>query len=140
MSNIVLALLAGFFNGVGDFFTKMSAGKISPYIGGIILSVCAAIPSLIYLLFIKGLAGNTMVTKLGIVYSALGGLTIGVGVVCFFVLFNRGVNISSMQPIIKTMVVMSALLLGLIVLREKLGLIQVIGLGFSVVGIYLMTK
>ncbi len=140
MPSVLLAILAGVFNGIGDFFTRLSAGRISPYMGGIVLSIFAAVPSLLYLLFVKGLEGNTMVTKLGFLYSALGGLTIGIGVVMFFVLFNRGVNISTVQPVVKTALIVTAVIMGVLLLREKITLQQLAGIVLALTGIYLITK
>jgi uncharacterized membrane protein len=136
----MLAILAGMFNGIGDFFTKLTAGKISPYLGGIILSIFAAVPSALYLIFIKGVQGNSYITKIGFLYSALGGLTIGIGVIFFFVMFNKGVDISQAQPIVKTALILTAVILGVLVLREKISMTHLLGMVFSLIGIYFLTK
>lgn len=139
MSNLVLALIAGTMNGLGDFFSKLTAGKISPYLAGILLSLFSAITVAVYLVFVKGLSGNTFITKQGFVYAALGGVAIGVGVIFFFLLMNRAA-ISTVQPIVKSAVVLAAVILGIIVLREKVSVMQIIGMLLSIVGIYFLTK
>jgi uncharacterized membrane protein len=140
MPSIVMMLFAGILNGVGDFFTKLAAGKISPYISAITLSLSAVFTVAIYFIFVKNVPGNLVVSKAGLLYSALGGISIGLGMIFFFNLFAKGANISTAQPIIKSIVVLSAVLLGVIVLKEKMNFAQVIGMVFSIIGIYFLAK
>ena len=139
MSNLLLALIAGTMNGVGDFFSKLTAGRISPYLAGILISTFSALTIAAYLVFIKGLTGNTYITKSGFFYAALGGVAIGIGVIFFFLLINRAA-ISQVQPIVKSAVVLAAVILGVLVLREKMTVMQVTGMLLSVIGIYFLTK
>jgi uncharacterized membrane protein len=74
MSNFVLMLFSGLFNGLGDFCSKMTAGKISPYLAAMFLSLFSAITIAIYLIFIKGLEGNINMTKQGFLFSVILGL------------------------------------------------------------------
>jgi len=140
MPNLIMMLLAGAFNGVGDFFSKLAAGKTSPYISAMLVSFGAIITVGVYFLFVKNQPGNMLVSKAGVIYALLGGISIGVGMIFFFGLFSRGAEIATAQPIIKSAVVLSAVLLGLIVLREKMSLMQVIGMVLSIAGIYFLTK
>lgn len=139
MSNVILALIAGTMNGLGDFFSKLTAGKISPYLGGILLSGFAALTVAFYLVFIKGLEGNTFITKQGFLYAALGGIAIGIGVIFFFLLMNKSA-ISTTLPIVKSAVVLTAVMLGMIALQEKVSIMQGVGMVLSVLGIYFLTK
>lgn len=140
MSYFIMMLLAGIGNGMGDFFSKLAAGKMSPYLAAMIMSVSALCTVAVYFFLVRHQAGNLVLTKAGVGYAILGGLSIGVGMVFFFNLFAKGVNITQAQPIIKSVVVLSAVLLGAIVLKEKMTVSQIIGLLLSVAGIYFLAK
>lgn len=140
MPNLVMMLLAGVFNGVGDFFSKLAAVRMSPYLSAMLMSFSAIITVAIYLMFVRAQPGAMSFSKLGAFYAVLGGISIGAGMVFFFGLFSKGADIATAQPVIKSAVVLSAVLLGVIVLREKMSLMQVVGMVLSIAGIYFLTK
>ncbi|MCL5666754.1 MAG: EamA family transporter [Patescibacteria group bacterium] len=140
MANFILMILAGAFNGVGDFFSKLTAEKISPYLAAMLLSLFSAITIAVYLFLIKGPSGNMSMTRQGFLFAVLGGVAIGISSIFFFVMFSKGVNLSLAQPIVKSTLVIVAVLLGVIALREKMTVNQIIGLALSLVGIYFLTK
>jgi len=138
MSNLIIALLAGTLNGLGDFATKVASNRISPALGAIFLCTGAAIPGVLYLLFINH--SNMLVTKTGVLYSIAGGFIIGIGTILFFTLFSRNVNLSIYQPVIKTMVVLTAVVLSFIFFPSKISWQQILGIIFSLAGIYLLVR
>ena len=48
-----MMLLAGVLNGVGDFFSKLAAVRMSPYISAMIMSFSTIITVAIYFMFVK---------------------------------------------------------------------------------------
>ena len=119
MSNLIMMLMAGILNGVGDFFSKLAAVRMSPYLSAIIMSFSAVLTVAIYLIFVRSQPGVITFSRVGAFYAILGGISIGVGMIFFFGLFSKGAEIATAQPIIKSAVVLSAVILGLIVLKEK---------------------
>lgn len=140
MTNLVMMLLAGVLNGIGDFFSKLAAVRMSPYLSAMIMSGSAILTVAIYLLFVKAQPGAMVFSKVGAFYAVLGGISIGAGMIFFFGLFSKGADIATAQPVIKSMVVLSAVILGLIVLREKMSVMQIIGMALSIAGIYFLAK
>lgn len=135
-----MMLLAGIGNGLGDFFSKIAATKMSPYWSAIIMSLAAVLTVGVYYLFVRSQPGNMLITKSGVFYSVLGGVCIGLGMVFFFGLFSRGANLSVVNPVAKSLVVFCAVVLGALALKEKFSWLQALGAAFSILGIYFLTK
>lgn len=140
MPLFIMMLLAGIGNGLGDFFSKLAAGKMSPYWSAMIMSFSAVLTVAFYYLFVRHQPGNAFITKAGVGYAILGGLCIGGGMIFFFNLFAKGANISVVNPVAKTIVVLSAVILGVFLLKERMTSNLVIGTLLSIAGIYFLTK
>lgn len=135
-----MMLLAGTLNGVGDFFSKLAAVRMSPYLSAMIMSGSAILTVAVYFMFVRSQPGAATFTRMGAFYAVLGGIAIGAGMIFFFGLFSKGADIATAQPVIKSAVVLSAVILGLIILREKMSATQVIGMLLSIAGIYFLAK
>lgn len=133
-------LLIGILNGTGDFFIKISSGKISPYLGSAILSATATIIPLTYLLLTKK-PDHLLITKHGFLTSVIAGALIGTSATLLFLLFSQSsVNLSKAQPIVKTTVVITAITLGTLLLKEKLSPQHWLGVTLSITGIFILSK
>ena len=76
----------------------------------------------------------------GVFYSLASGLFIGGGMILSFSLFTRGQQLATAQPIVKTAVVVTAVLISILFLRERITVQQGAGLVLSLLGIYFLSR
>jgi uncharacterized membrane protein len=147
MNAAVLAILAGLFWGVGEFFTKqvLHTGRIGP-LTAIAVRSTVALPVLwaVYLVFVhvRGVeprdwpnAGAATLAKL-----ILGsGLAAGaIAMICFYGALNLG-PISKVKPIAFTLAPVTAVLLGWLVLGEAMTVKKTLAVLMIITGILLLT-
>lgn len=137
MTWIPIALLAALLNTLMDFFVKLSSNKINGPLGGIILNSAAVIPVLIYFLYQKS-QGDILITKPGIIYSIIAGLSIGTATIFLFRLFSMGGNLSLISPFLRITIGVFSIILGLIIFRETLTTKTILGILLAASGLYLM--
>jgi uncharacterized membrane protein len=102
-------------------------------VNGSALAACV----LLYFIFHKPgieLPGNN-----GILFAVLAGVSIGVANFAAFGVYKTGMPVSIAVPLTRTAVAMGAVVLGIILFSETLTLVNVAGIGLSLVSIYLMT-
>lgn len=139
MYTLLLTIIAGIFQGIGDFLVKLSSNKISPQIGAIVLLISATIPPTAYFLITKNFKG-AMITKQGLALSILAGIFIGIGVTIFYIVFSRGGLLSVISPVTRTSIIVVSFLLGLIFLHEQLVLTKIIGFILAISGIFFLFR
>lgn len=132
MEVFILIILCAIFYTVFEVFAGLAGGKVNDWLAAVLYNgIGTVVPLAVY--FASSAKGKT--TWKGVLYASLA----GVGIMLFSVLlarvFNKGGNLSYVIPAIYgTAIVMSALF-GFLFLKEKLALLQVIGLAFVVVGV-----
>lgn len=135
---LIFALLSAFFNSLMDLFTKLSSGKIHVGAGATLICFFATIPTLIYLLISKFRGQEIDISKGGVLFSALAGLTVGVATIFAYKMFDTGVNLSIAVPVLRVSMIVIACFLGITLLKESVSWKLIVGLLFSFLGLYLI--
>jgi uncharacterized membrane protein len=140
MNWLILALASAVTFTLADFFGKLSSDKLHPYLGAFIINLSSALILLIPLTYFYLRGDNVLTTKpLGIPYAIIAGITVGLASLFLFKTFASGVNLSVSVPVVRTGIVVLATILGVIFLKEGFSLKALLGVGFSVIGIYLVS-
>jgi transporter family protein len=121
--------------GVWGFESKLLVNRASPYTGQVLFTAGLIIPVIFVLMSPRRFAGSRR--KLGFALAFLTGLLGGLGNVLFFVALAKGdasviVPLTSLSPLVTVLV-------GVLVLKEKLRWFQSIGLALALVAIYLLS-
>lgn len=135
---IVIAVLYGTY----DLFIKLGAGGIDPALGAMMTQIASALTVAAFLgyrIFNKQITGLT-VTPLGIVFVVIAGTLIAIGLILLFIILQQPtVRASSALPMILILRNVTAVLLVILVFREKLSAIKSIGIAISLLGVYLIS-
>jgi transporter family protein len=134
------AIGAAILYGLHQIFTRMAADKIGDGIGGFVVEATAAATILAYLatLYFSG-HWNQQFTNAGMGYSFLTGICVGVGTVFFFILFQRGGPLSAVPMILAGGAALMALA-GIFLFREPATLPRILGIVFSIIGLFLLRQ
>ncbi len=136
-TTIILFIIEMFILALADFSIKQTAGKISPSLGTLIYGFVAVLPPLIWTIW-TFTHEPLMVTRDGVLWSMLTGLSFGVFTGLLFLLFSQGINLSIGTPVIRMGGIVLAATLGILVFREGLNWQYVIGFILAVIGIFLV--
>jgi transporter family protein len=140
MNWLPLALLTALCLALYNFFIKLAADHVSPAVGAVLLQLVAAALGAAWLFKLKLQGQSVAVTSKGLLLAGLAGLGVGLAEILTFVVFQRGVPSSVGTPVIVGGSVLLTAVLGLVVLREGLTLIQAGGLLLIVTGIVLLGR
>jgi bacterial/archaeal transporter family protein len=124
------AIGAAILYGAHQIFTKMASDRIGDGLGGFVVEGTAALTILAYLggLYISG-QWNQQSSGLGILYSMLTGICVGIGTVFFFLLFQKGGPLSAV-PIMA--------LAGLVFFKETATWQRLLGIVLAIAGLFLL--
>ena len=134
----VYAVGAAILYGLHQVFTKLAADHISDGLGGFVVEASATLTILAYLacLWLGG-KWNQTASGLGIGYSVLTGICVGVGTILFFLLFQRGGPLSAVPMILAGGAALMALA-GFLFFKEPMSLARVLGVVLAVAGLILL--
>src|SRR3990167_1712965 len=100
-----LAFVAAFFNALMDLFVKISSGKINSTLGGTVLTFTAALTMLGVFIYYKS-RGEVMNTSwIGISFSVLAGISVGIATFFIFKMFDTNANLSLAIPFMRICVI-----------------------------------
>jgi transporter family protein len=121
--------------GVWGFESKVLVDRTSPYTGQVLFTAGLVVPVILVLMSPKRFAGRRR--RLGFSFAFLTGLLGGLGNVGFFVALERGnasviVPLTSLSPLVTVLV-------GVLVLKEKMSRPQYFGLALALLAIYLLS-
>ncbi len=132
------AIGAALLYGLHQIFTRLASAGIGDGVGGFIVEATAAATIGVYLLWLKfGRTWDQPVTSSGVFYSVLTGVCVGIGTVFFFLLFQKGGPLSAVPMILAGGAALMAVA-GIIVFKEPVYAPRVIGIAFSLIGLYLL--
>ena len=140
MNWVLIALATAAAFGAYNVFIKLSSGKIDHVLGAVVLQVVAALLGGSYALFLKLSGRELPVSREGVGYAALAGVAVGIAEILTFVVFSRGAPASLATPVIMGGSILITAVLGVLLLRERLGLPQVLGIVLVGVGIALLSR
>lgn len=132
---LIFAVMTFVLWGCSAFIDKLAANRIGTK-GVWIWATSAAISLIVLLSYILFFSGNQY-SKPGLWYMLLGLLLTSLGGLTYYLVFTKsqvsiGAPITALYPIL-------TVLLGVIFLKEKLSGLQIAGIGFGVISIYLLS-
>ena len=126
--------------GAHQIFTKLAADRISDGLGGFVVEATAALTILLYLAYLRfGGSWNQTSSGLGVFWSVLTGICVGVGTIFFFVLFQKGGPLSAVPMILAGGAALMAVA-GIFFFRESPSLPRLLGIVLAIAGLYLLRK
>lgn len=135
---IVIAVLYGTY----DLFIKLGAGRIDPALGAMMTQIASAFSLMGVFLFqiLKPDASRPQATIQGVVFVTLAGVLIATALIfLFFVLQSKETKVTTAIPIILILRNVTLVLLSVFILREKITIIKSLGIGLSLIGVYLIS-
>ncbi len=138
MNWVVTSLIAIALSGTSDLLRKLAASIANPFVANLFFQMGAATAGIgMFLLFARGSALPSVRDG---VTAFLGGFLIATFTYFSFRALSSGPGLSTVMPILRIGGVIFTVVLGLIVLRERLTWYTVAGLLLSSSGIYLLFK
>jgi transporter family protein len=134
------AIVAAVLYGAHQIFTRLAAERIGEGLGGFIVEVSAALSILIYLaiLWFSG-KWSQKFSEAGVGYSVVTGICVGTGTIAFFLLFQKGGPLSSVPAILAGGAALMAIA-GIVFFREPPSWQRITGVGFAIIGLFLLRK
>lgn len=140
MNWLIFTIVAALLNALMDIFIKLSSGKISSSLGGAILTFSASIVMMVAFVYELLSKNKTEISSLGVVYSVLAGLSVGIATWCIFKMFSMGANISVAIPVLRIGIILITTLFGIFVLKESFSFKLIIGFALSLTGLFLIVS
>lgn len=134
----IYAVGAAILYGFHQVFTKLASRSMGDGLGGFLVETTAAATIGIYLVYLWSTGKwNQTADVPGIFYSVLTGICVGVGTVLFFLLFQKGGPLSAVPMVLAGGAALMAIV-GIAVFREPITAKHILGIGFSIAGLYLL--
>lgn len=133
---LFFSLLSIIFWGISGFFMKLGTNYIDPKLGFLYQMLGAFLVSVFTALFLISNIFN-LTNKLGFLYPFLAGLTGGIGTFFLLKAYEKG-NLS-IVTVLTALYPIVTILLAFLILKEKITLLQAIGLILSLVAIILLS-
>lgn len=131
----IYALLAILFTGFSDLFRKIGSDLKDPFFASLIFQIGTFSTTVImYLLFSRKYINDPK----GITFAFIGGIFIAIFTTLSFKALSIGPGASVVLPVLRIGGIIIVVMLGILVLKEKLSLQTIFGLILSISGIYLL--
>lgn len=129
------AFLAILFTGFSDLFRKLGSDLKDPFFASLVFQIGTFSTTLImYLLFSRKIVQDPK----GITFAFLGGIFIAIFTTLSFKALSIGPGASVVLPTLRIGGIILVVILGVLLLRERLNTQTIFGLVLSVVGIWLL--
>ena len=132
---LIYTIITVVFWGLWGFESKLLVDRASPYTSQVLYTVGLLVPAAVVLFSPKRFAGER--PRRGLVFAVLTGLLGGLGNIAFFVALAKG-NASVIVPL-TSLSPMVTVLVGVLVLKEKMRWFQYVGLLLALVAMYLLS-
>jgi len=140
MNWLILAILSATTFGFYNFFTKLSADKLSPIIAAVFITGASFAIAVIAMITLKISGQAITFNKNMLLFPILAGVFAGVADVLYLFMFSSGAPITIGNPIVVGGTVFVAVVLGLVILREPLTVIKGIGIILVLIGLVLLAR
>jgi bacterial/archaeal transporter family protein len=134
---MVLSLLTVVLWGAWGLQSKIISDRMSPWMNQVLFPL-GLIPAVLWALRSKNVRRVTAEPRKGIWYAFLTGLLGGSGNIAFFLALAAGGKASIVVPLVG-LAPLVTVALALVILKESLTKAQILGLGFALVSIYLLS-
>jgi transporter family protein len=132
------AIGAAVLYGLHQIFTKLASERISDGLGSFVVEGAAALTILFYLAALRlGGNWNQSATPVGVWYSVLTGICVGIGTIFFFLLFQKGGPLSAVPMILAGGGALMALA-GILFFKEPATLSRLLGIVLALTGLILL--
>lgn len=140
MNWIIFAVLATTTYGFYNFFTKLSADRLSPSIALMFVGVASCLVALVSIIFSK-IAGQPLTFSKGaLLFPVLAGLFAGVAEIFYLTMFSKGAPLSIGNPLVVGGTVIISAVLGLLLLKEPLNAIKIAGIALTLIGLAILAR
>ncbi len=135
IGSILLAIIFGFFN----LFNKLAAGKISDSLGALLVESSAVLCIVLFFVYLN-LTGKKLAeaTSQGIIFSVLAGVCVGIGSILYFFIFRSKGELSIAGSIVWGGSLLVMAVAGLVLLKEPFSIQKLLGIGLSLIGLFLL--
>jgi bacterial/archaeal transporter family protein len=134
---MVLSLLTVVLWGAWGLQSKIITDRMSPWMNQVLFPL-GLIPAVLWAVRSKNVRRVTAEPRKGIWYAFLTGVLGGSGNIAFFLALAAGGKASIVVPLVG-LAPLVTVALALVILKESLTRAQVVGLGFALVSIYLLS-
>ncbi len=134
------AVVAAVLYGAHQIFTRLASDHIGDALGGFVVEMTAALTILLYIVFLY-LRGpwNQKWSLTGMNYSIATGICVGIGTIAFFLLFQKGGPLSAVPAILAVGAALMSVA-GLLFFHEAPSWQRLLGIGFSIFGLFLLRR
>ena len=139
MNKIILAVISALSYALYNASIKSASGHINHFVGAVTLQLTAVLIGILSIIYIKPEL-NFDIRSTGLLYSILAGIFVGIAEIIMFVVFSKGLSISSGTAIVTGGTVVFGALIGVCFFKEALNLQQILGVLLVILGIFLLTK
>ena len=137
---LTFALLAATSFGFYNFFTKMSAGRLSPTIALMFIAGTSFLVAAISTLVFKFTGQPLNFSKNAILFPVLAGVFTGIAEIFYLFMFSKNASLSFGNPLVVGGTIIVAVVLGLFVLREPLSAMKISGIVITLIGLFILTR
>lgn len=136
---LILIIVATVIYSLFNVFVSKASGQINSSISAFIFNgIGALIPLTIYFLLKNSRKASLLpTTKTGVTYSLLAGVTIGIFSIIFIRIFQKG-DLTYIVPIISGGTIIMTSLIGIILFKESVSLLQIVGIILATIGIVII--
>ena len=132
---LIYTIITVVFWGLWGFESKLLVDRASPYTSQVLYTIGLLVPAVVVLFSPKRFAGRR--PGRGLFFAVLTGLLGGLGNIAFFVALAKG-NASVIVPL-TSLSPMVTVLVGVMVLKERMRWFQYVGLVLALVAMYLLS-
>lgn len=132
---ITYAIIAIMFTAVSDMFRKLAAQELSPYFANVLFQFAAFSTGMTLFLTHRKIDNNPR----GILFAVIGGMLVAMFTFFSFRTLAIGPGVSVVMPVLRVGGVSLVAVLGVVVLKDSVSLIKIVGLIFAVTGIIMLT-
>ena len=137
---IVFASLAGLFFGSYNVFMKLVGEEMTPSVGLMIVSGTTFLIASVVTMLLK-LKGQSVVFANGpALFAIMAGVSTGVAEILYLIMFSKGGGLSIGTPLVIAITSAVAFLIGIVLFRESVSVIQIVGFVLIVTGILFLMK
>ena len=137
MNKIFLALVSALDYALYNVSMKEASGQINHFVGAAILQITAVLVGVVSIVYSKPELHFDIQSK-GLIYSILAGICVGIAEITMFVVFSKGLSISTGISIVTGGTVVFGTIIGVCFFKEVLSLQQFIGILLVISGIYFL--
>ena len=137
---LIFGVLAASCFGFYNLFIKLSSDKFSPAVSLMFLTGAAFLIALIATISLKVSGKPILLTKSHIALPILAGVSTALAEILYFTMYTKGapLGVGTVFVVGGTMIV--ATLLGVLILKEPLNLVKILGMVLLIAGLFLLTK